>query len=34
MDKEDVKRYRLRMAQDALKYGIKPCERAYQKQIY
>ena len=33
MNKEDVKRYRLNMAQDALKFGIKPCAQAYQTTI-
>ena len=33
MDKEDVKRYRLKMAQDALKSGIKPCAQAYQTTV-
>ena len=33
IDKEDVKRYRLRMAQDALKFGIKPCAQAYQTTV-
>ena len=28
-DKEDVRRYRIRMVQDALKYGIKPCTLTY-----
>ena len=32
-DKEDVRRYRIRMVQDALKYGIKPCTQAYQTSV-
>jgi len=30
---QDVKTYRLQMVQDALKYGIKPCDRHYQTTV-
>jgi len=33
MDKEDVRRYRIRMVQDALKYGIKPCAQTYRTSV-
>jgi len=33
MDKEDVRRYRLKMVQDALKSGLKPCTETYRTSV-